>query len=313
MATPTSEPAAAYLVDRRSLGVLKFTGATRLDLIHRMSTQDVKDLPPGEGAATILTTDIGRIVDRLLLYAAPETVYAITGENNAEAIARYLLRFVFFMDDFQVENLTPTWAVWGVYGAGAATWLAGAGWPVADLLPYQWRRVTLPDGLSFSVHRADPVAGGGFLVLVPSSVSAALPARLIEAGAALISAETFDYLRLESGLPRFGRELTPAYIPLEANLWADVSFKKGCYIGQEIIARLESRGRLAKRMLHFHADHPLASDADIRLGDNVVGALTSAANGPRGTFALGYVKTSALAEPAPALTVGDMPLTLLPA
>ena len=88
----------AVLVDRSQLGMLLLSGETRLDLIHRMSTQAVNGLQPGEGAATVLTTDIGRIIDRLILYATSSTVYALTGENNSDNIARYLMRFVFFIE-----------------------------------------------------------------------------------------------------------------------------------------------------------------------------------------------------------------------
>ncbi|MCZ7673242.1 MAG: hypothetical protein M5U34_42060 [Chloroflexi bacterium] len=119
------EPAhtTAVLTDRSILGVLKFSGATRLDLINRMSTQAVLNLQPGEGAATVLTTDVGRIIDRLLLYAASDAAYALTGENNAEAIARYLMRFVFFNDDFHIEDLSGETAVFAIYGPQAAALL----------------------------------------------------------------------------------------------------------------------------------------------------------------------------------------------
>lgn len=94
----------ALLADRSDLGVLQITGATRLDLLNRMSTQDLRSLQAGMGAATVLTTDIGRIIDRLLLSVDTDSVTVITGENNGDNIARYLLRFVFFNDDFQLVD-----------------------------------------------------------------------------------------------------------------------------------------------------------------------------------------------------------------
>ena len=96
----------AVIVDRSDLGMLKITGETRLDLIHRMSTQAVNGLQSGEGTATIMTTDIGRIIDRLILYVGSDTVYALTGENNGDDIARYLMRYVFFNDDFQIHQVS---------------------------------------------------------------------------------------------------------------------------------------------------------------------------------------------------------------
>ena len=105
----------AIVVDRSNLGMLQFTGKSRLDLINRMSTQAVNNLTSGQGAATILTTDIARIIDRIILYASSDSVYCLTGENNGDFIARYLMRFVFFNDDFHIQDLSQKTAIFGVY------------------------------------------------------------------------------------------------------------------------------------------------------------------------------------------------------
>jgi aminomethyltransferase len=107
-------------------------------------------------------------------------------------------------------------------------------------------------------------------------------------------AAAYEFLRIESGRPRFGHELTPDYIPLEANLWDDVSFNKGCYIGQEIIARMESRNRLAKKLVKLTPDAPIEAGSPLTANGKNAGTLTSAAVGPNGSVALGYVKTAVL-------------------
>jgi tRNA-modifying protein YgfZ len=288
--------AGAILVDRSGLGMLLFSGETRLDLIHRMSTQAVKNLQNGEGAATVLTTDIGRIIDRLILYATRDKVYALTGEQNADNVARYLMRFVFFNDDFHIEDLSADTAVFAVYGQGAQKLLAEVGFSEVDLPLHHWRQADL-DGATAYLHRTDPVAGDGYYVTCVMADKTAVQERLLAAGITPASEEAFEALRIEAGLPRFGRELTDAYIPLEANLWADVSFTKGCYIGQEIIARMESRGRMAKKLVTLRASEPLEPGADITADGKKVGTITSAAVGPHGPVALGYLKTAVLEEP----------------
>ena len=110
----------AVIVDRSDLGMLKFTGKTRLDLLNRMSTQKLEVLDSGEGAATILTTEVGRIIDRLILYASSDSIYCLTGENNAPNIAAYLKRFVFFMDDFHVKDLSDNTTILAIYGHQAS-------------------------------------------------------------------------------------------------------------------------------------------------------------------------------------------------
>ena len=290
----------AIVVDRSDLGVLKFTGETRLDLLQRMSTEDVSSLRSGEGAATILTTDIGRMIDRLLLYASSDAVYALTGEDNADAVARYLMRFVFFQDDFHIEDLSAQTAVFGVYGPEAGARLHslfgdGMSSDGQQLALHQWRQLST-GGTTVYVHRTDGVAGDGYFVMCDAQAADSVWQRLLDAGIVPVDGEAFDYLRIESGLPRFGREISEAYIPLEAGLWSDVSFSKGCYIGQEIIARMESRGRLAKQLVRLRGEAPVAAGADVEAGGRAVGTITSAGNGPAGPLALGYVKTRALGE-----------------
>ncbi|RMG95747.1 MAG: folate-binding protein [Chloroflexi bacterium] len=299
----------AVFVNRSNLGLLKFTGETRLDLIHRMSTQAVNQLKSGEGAATILTTDIGRMIDRLILYVASTAVYAITGEDNADNIARYLMGYVFFNDDFHIENLTPETAVFGVYGPQAQSLLHQAGFPETDLPLHHWRETQL-DNIPVWLHRTDPVAGDGYFIMCAHTHQEKIRQQLQHTGLVEIDEPAFEYLRIESGLPRFGREITSDYIPLEANLWADVSFHKGCYIGQEVIARMESRGRIAKKLVQLRPSGPVTTGDTILANGKTAGIITSAATGPAGWVALGYIKTAVLNTPNTTLTANQTPLTL---
>lgn len=296
----TAAHESAVFVDRSDLGMLKITGETRLDLLHRMSTQDLNSLSSGEGAATVFTTEIGRIIDRILVYVSSDTVYALTGEGNSDPFARYLMRFVFFNDDFHLEDISDDTAIFGVYGPQAGALLTVAGFPETDLPLHHWRQTTI-DGTTAYIHRTDPVAGDGYFVMSRQEDAAALRAALAGAGITEIDDAAFDFLRVESGQPRFGRELTADYIPLETGLWDDVSFHKGCYVGQEIIARMESRGKLAKQLVLLRPEAPVNPGAPIMADGKAAGSITSAAVGPDGPLALGYVKTAVLDVGTPLL------------
>ena len=320
---------AAVLVDHGARGLLRLTGKTRLDLLHRMSTQAVKDLKPGEGAATVLTTDIGRIIDRVILYADADHTWLLAGDGHAEALTRYLRRNIFFNDDVQVQDLSTAMAILGIYGPQARKYIVALGLDEGKELPlHHWASPgpRAPNIISFqtpitaetaftpalySLHRADPLGGDGYIILTPADTVASLHHILaLMDGLSAIDEATYDYLRIEAGQPRFGRELTLDYIPLEAGLWDDVSFHKGCYTGQEIIARMESRGKLAKRLARLRPASPVAVGAAITAAGRPVGAITSAADGPAGPLALGYIRTAALDEGAP-LAAGDVGLTVL--
>jgi len=299
----------AVLTTHENRGMLLLSGETRLELINRMSTQAVNSLKSGEGAATVLTTDIGRIIDRLILYATSDSVYVLTGDGHADALARYFMRNIFYNDDVQLKDITAETAVFGVYGPRAAEMLAAAGFETAELPPHHWRQAQI-GGATAYVHRADPVAGDGYYVTAGAADRETVWGALLGAGLTPIDDAAYDYLRIEAGLPRFGRELSLDYIPLETGLWDDVSFNKGCYTGQEIIARMESRGKLAKRLVRLRPAAPLEAGAEITAGGRGAGTITSAADGPAGPVALGYVRTAALAEGTP-LLVGEVALALI--
>lgn len=289
--------------------MLLLTGQTRLELVNRMSTQAVTGLKSGEGAATVLTTDIGRIIDRVILYATSDSVYVLTGDGHAAALARYFMRNIFFNDDVRVQDITAETAVFGVYGPRAAEMLAAAGFAEVDFPLHHWRQSEI-GGATAYIHRADPVTDDSYLVTASATDREAVWGALSAAGLVPIDEPSYDYLRIEAGLPRFGRELSLHYIPLETGLWDDVSFSKGCYTGQEIIARMESRGKLAKRLVGLRPGAPVEAGAEITAGGRSVGTITSAADGPAGLLALGYVKTAALSEGAE-LAVGDIPLAVV--
>ena len=298
----------AVLTDRSDLGMIIISGETRFDLLNRMSTQKIAAMSKGEGTATVLTTDIGRIIDRLLLYATSNTLYTLTSENNSDAIARYLMRFVFFQDDFHMQDISSGTLVFGVYGPQARQKVIQAGFSDEELPLHHWRQTKLGDIVAY-LMRTDAIHGDGYFVIGEEKDRDALWQRLQDTGLVVADAAAFDYLRIEAGLPRFGQELSGDYIPLEANLWADVSFNKGCYIGQEIIARMESRGKLAKKLVQLTADAPLELGSTILANGKKAGTVTSMAVGPNGTVGLGYVKTAVL-DSDKDLVVGDTVVAL---
>jgi len=293
----------AVLHSHTHANMLKIHGETRLDLIHRMSTQDIIGLKEGQGAATILTTDIGRIIDRLILYTSSDTVYALTGDGNGDTIARYLMRFVFFNDDFHVQDISEKTAVFGIYGPQAKAKLMEIGFPDVDLPLHHWQSVKINEMYVY-LHRVAPIGGDGYFVTSREDDREAIWQLLNSTGLTIADESAYDALRIESGLPRFGREMTANYIPLETGLWADVSFNKGCYTGQEIIARMESRGRVAKQLVQLTAAAPIEQGATIRANGKKAGTITSTAVTPSGTIALGYVKTAVL-EADKELMVGE--------
>lgn len=286
----------AVLMEASAWGRLRLTGASRLDFLHRLSTNDVARLQPGQGAATIFTTPIARIIDRTVLYARDHAVLMVTSRGNQGRVQQWLRKYIFFNDDVQIKDITAETAMIAVYGAQANQVLQRfSGADVADLPVHHGREVSAAD-TSILIARADPIGGGGFHLIFDRTAHAIIWQALIDAGAVPIGEETYQVLRVEAGRPEFGRELGDEYIPLEANLWPEVSFTKGCYTGQEIIARMESRQRLAKQLVGLRFDAAVTLPATLAANGHEAGVVTSVVHSPRlGWIGLGYLKTQGTA------------------
>jgi aminomethyltransferase len=302
--TIAAEYAAAHTgvvaIWRSQEGRVRALDRDRLDLLHRMSTNDLNSLPVGQARQTVLTTPIARIVDVLWVLNRGDTALALTGEGRATAVRRWLAGYIFYNDKVKYVDATAELAQFGLYGPQAAQ-AAEALLPGAAALVENH----FLDQDEVIVLRGRPLAGGGYTVIAPAARAPELWERAIGAGAVPAGDETYELLRLKAGQPVAGHELTENYIPLEANLWGAVSFHKGCYIGQEIIARMESRGKLARRLMGLRLEKPVDVGAEVKVDGAAAGSVTSAGVLPDlGPVALAFLKT-AHAEPGATVRVGE--------
>lgn len=290
----------AVIVNRNAEGRVRVTGRDRLDLLHRMSTNDTNSLAAGEARQTVLINAIARIVDAPWVLNRGETALMLTGPGRATAVRRWLAGYIFFRDEVKLEDASAELGQFALFGKTAAE-IANGILPGSGALTMN--RLIEQEGVV--VLRGRPLAGDGFYIIAPTAQFESLWAQAVAAGAVAASEETYQLLRLAAGVPEAGHELTEAYIPLETDLWDAVSFTKGCYIGQEIIARMESRGKLARRLSGMLLDAPVMVGAEVRAGGAVVGTVTSAGVLPNiGPAALSVIKTGAC-EPGTEVTVGE--------
>ncbi len=281
----------SVMIDASAWGRLKFTGKNCVDFLHRMSTNDLLKLAIGQGAGTVFTTPIARMIDRTVVYVRDSDVLMLTSRGNQARVFQWLRKYIFFNDDVQIKDVTNETGMISLCGATANQVMARvAGVDLSALPLHHWRVVPMAE-VEVMVTRADPISNGGFHLILERNAQAEVWQALLNAGVVPLSEETYQVLRVEAGQPEFGRELGDEYIPLEANLWNDVSFKKGCYTGQEIIARMESRQKLAKRLVGLRFDEPLALPASLWFDDHEVGVVTSVVYSPMsGWIGLGYLK-----------------------
>lgn len=236
----------AALADESSAGRIFMRGKDRAALLQRLSTNDMARLKPGQGARTVLTTPIGRIIDVLTVHALEDAMLLVTSPGQGGPVWAHLKKNIFFNDQVSLEAAGRSHGQLALYGRGAAALLEQiSGAVLSELPPHHTATIALA-GSQVLVARREPIGGPSFTLYPLVEQIAAIQDALVAAGAAPLDDGTLDVLRLERGYGAFGRELSQEYIPLETGLLDVVSFTKGCYVGQEIIARMESRGRLAK-------------------------------------------------------------------
>jgi folate-binding protein YgfZ len=166
---------------------------------------------------------------------------------------------------------------------------------VANVAREQVATAQVENGGNVSVIRATHTGEDGFDLFVDANEAERLRVSLMEAGAQLLSAEVVETLRIEAGIPSFGLDMDETRVVTETNLDDAVSFTKGCYIGQEIIARIKYRGHVAKKLTGVRLGQDVALESGAKIlstEDKEIGGITSSAVSPRlkSTIALAYVK-----------------------
>lgn len=270
-------------------GYLRISGQDRVDFIQRQSTNDVHALSPGGSIQTVLTSSTARILDVLRLVSEDEAIAAITLPGYAEKTARYLKSRIFFMDKVKVEDASSSIIQLDLEGAQAAQFLQEAGIPQPPR-PDEVVAGEIED-IPVRIINQKGLVGTGFRLLGNQESGAELIAALLRREAVQLTPESYNVLRIEAGLPAAGQELTTDYTPLEANLREAISNNKGCYTGQEIIARQITYDKVTQHLVGLHPDAPVYSGARILAEGKPCGTVTSAVQSPRfGLIALAIVK-----------------------
>ena len=243
----------------------------------------------GDVVVTVLTTDIGRVLELITVVrrSATESL-VLTGAGAEESVVDWLDRYN-FGEDCELAMSTGDSAQITISGPGAA----GLGIP----LPEPGRVITADiGGVTVEIVQVIGLSSGTYEVLVGHDEQAGdVWDALIAAGATPVGEDAFDVVRVERGIPTSPYELSDRVNPLEAGLEPYVSFSKGCYMGQEVIARLDTYDKLQRRLvglLSATSSAPLPAGSSLRSGDRAVGEVTSAVDSPTlgRAIALAYVR-----------------------
>ena len=272
--------------DRSERGKLELTGPQRAWFLHQILTQSFEDIEPGEARDTALITAHGRMVaymealataDSLRLHFEPELI-----ETLPDALQRYV-----FATQVTITDVTNEYGLVLVVGPG-------------------WDDLAHSVAPQASVHRTLSLGvPAGYLWIALDAMDEALVA-LKDSGLQEATEDELEALRVERGMARWGREMTAKTLPPEAGLDdIAVHYDKGCYVGQEAMAKIRFRGKVNRKLRRLRADSALAVGSDVTLDDSKVGTVTSAS----GRHALALVRYNV--EPGTQVTAGETTATVI--
>jgi folate-binding protein YgfZ len=302
------EGAALARLDER--GVLAATGPDRQKFLHNVLSNDVSGRVPGQGSLAALMDVKGHLVALMRVLVAKDAVLL---EMPADRLSRVESVFNHYKVAAPVRFTVRPTTVIGVVGPKAADAIASAGGavPEAQAESHVTGRIA---GHEVLVARASDLPARGLVVHVAPEGAAAVVDALKAVGVAILDATTLDALRIEDGRPWYGPDVTEENLLHETGLVGEYhSPTKGCYVGQEVVARLEARGaNVNKRLRGLRLGTAATAGAPVLSDGREVGRVTTAATSPRlGPIALAYVGRGH-SEPGTVVEVGGAPATVVP-
>jgi folate-binding protein YgfZ len=290
----------AGVIDLSSRGRLLVSGSEAVMFLNGLITNDMKTLAADSWMPAVFPNVQGRLLAAVRIIHRADGFLIDTESATGETVAKLLERFT-LAGDFRLTDLTKETSMFSVQGQKAAEVMGQTfGETAANVERQKMVTAQLENNSNVSIIRATHTAEDGFDLFVDANETQFLLGSLTKAGAQPVGADALETLRIEAGIPRYGLDMDETNVVTETNLDDAVSFTKGCYIGQEIIARIKYRGHVAKKLtgLAFENNVVLESGAKILSGDDKeIGRLTSITFSPRlnRTVALGYVKYDYLA------------------
>lgn len=301
------DPAAEHRAAREGAAVadvsdrtqIELTGDDRATFLHNLCTNDIRKLSPGHGCEAFLLDAQGRILAYLFVLAEADSLIVEASPGHTEAILSQLDRYL-IREKVELTDASQRWGELLVLGPKVAELLSGLGATMPADEPLANCETTIADH-PVRVRRVGLTSAEGVLLAVEHDGLVDVWNALGEAGAVPVGATTVEMARIEAGSPLYGLDIHERSLPQEvARDDRAISFAKGCYIGQETVARIDARGHVNKFLVgvRFEGTEVPAAGTPLSDSSGEVGSVTTATfsrhlNAP---LALAYVKRGFEAE-----------------
>jgi folate-binding protein YgfZ len=293
---------------------ISLTGGDRLRWLNGMVTNHIRDLAVGQGVYAFLLNPQGHILGDLYAYNRGESITVDTDSGQAEKILATFDHYI-IMDDVEVLNLSEQRTALGIAGPKSGEVLAAAGFATSEMPALQGQSVMWL-GNDCTLVRGEDAEHLSYEIWLAADRVRQLWDALLAAGAAPVGSEALELHRIVSGIPRYGVDIRERDLPQETEQARALNFNKGCYVGQEIVERIRSRGAVHRKFAGFLAEGTVrvARGTKIVAGEKEVGEITSAASleltGGTKIVALGYIRRE-VGVPGREVTIGAAQATVV--
>ena len=264
-----------YIFDRSYLGIYEISGNDSLDLLNRLSSNKVDDLNINHGDSTILTNNKGRVIDVITLFKLDSKILMFTSESNSQEVIDWIDTYT-FIEDISVTNTNSKFNLITLIGDNWSKYLIQK--PIIDKFTCESLEI---NGYNCLIMRTDPTGHIGYDLLIPAIYKKEIIDFLskVKPDIETLSEYQYDYLRINKGIPRLGKEINENFNPWEINLNYLIHMDKGCYIGQEVILRLNTYEKVQKFLKKLsiklkNNEH----NTNIKFADKNIGIITSVDN-----------------------------------
>ncbi len=277
--------------DRSHWGRIKVSGDDRLRFLHNQSTNDFQSLKPGQGCDTVFVTSTARTIDLTTAYIKEDAVLLIVSPNRREYLMQWLDKYIFFADKVELSDITEETAAFSLIGPESQAIIQELG--VTPLETPNSNQVYNILTVETLIAVGSGLALPGYTLIFPVVHKDTIWNKLLEIGAVAMKETAWETLRIIQGRPVPEKELTEDYNPLEVGLWQTICFTKGCYIGQETIARLNTYKGVKTYLWGIKLNNYADPGSQIYIEEEKVGTLTSITGTTEGYYGLGYIRKQA--------------------
>jgi aminomethyltransferase len=293
-------------------GRINVSGKDRVRWLHNMVTNNVRDLPVNGGNYNFVLNAQGRILGDMYIYNRGESFALETDASQVETLVHAMKRFI-IMDKVELVEIGADSVSVGVCGPKAESVLTGAGINAGGMQPLEVRDVGFDD-IASTLARGPEQKPGWFELWLDPNKAQDLWNLLVKAGAKPVGAEALEMWRVLHGIPNYGQDIRDRDLPQETEQPQALNFTKGCYIGQEIVERIRSRGQVHRKFTGFVFGDRVPALRKYDSEGRALAEITSvvrvpAAEGQK-NIGLGYVRREALAA-GPAITLDGIEATVV--